>query len=265
MSLEMLGLGLDAVGSIFGYNQGKKNRKQAQAQFNSQMDESIQRRVADARKAGISPLAAIGTSLGAGPTVQAGGGGSSRNPLGALADKLGIIESNRASAKRDEAEAALMDSQRARLNQESVSRGKDAPAVTGNEDVISNEDMVPGPATYYSPEVKMSQRPGVAAGTHPSRIQLKDSDGNLFTLPNPDAGLDEVGQFEFILGLPGRMDKTFKKIFRQERELYYQNKELERLRRLRNNPAKVKEYNSLRAKMFNKARSLYHRYRKYIK
>lgn len=49
------------------------DRALAAGQFNAQMDETIQRRVADGLKAGINPLAAIGASANVSPTIHAGG------------------------------------------------------------------------------------------------------------------------------------------------------------------------------------------------
>ena len=51
----------------------REQMAQAQAQFDAQMDESIQRRVKDAELAGIHPLFAMGASSGASPTISAGG------------------------------------------------------------------------------------------------------------------------------------------------------------------------------------------------
>lgn len=64
----------DMAGDIFSRATGaKQSNDMAQAQFNSQMDESIQRRVADGLKAGINPLAAIGASTNVSPTIHSGG------------------------------------------------------------------------------------------------------------------------------------------------------------------------------------------------
>lgn len=60
-------------GSIFNYNESKRNRHEARRQFDQQMNESIQRRVADGLKAGINPLAAIGASTNVSPTISTTG------------------------------------------------------------------------------------------------------------------------------------------------------------------------------------------------
>lgn len=61
------------IGAITSYKESKANRREARRQFNVQMDESVQRRVQDALKAGINPLAALGYNGGASPTIHAGG------------------------------------------------------------------------------------------------------------------------------------------------------------------------------------------------
>ena len=50
--------------AVLGSLTGSKGRKAATDQFNAQMDTSIQRRVVDAKKAGIHPLFALGGSVG---------------------------------------------------------------------------------------------------------------------------------------------------------------------------------------------------------
>lgn len=68
---------LGFASSMYGHNVNKhesqKNRQEARRQFDEQMNESVQRRVQDALKAGINPLAALGYSGGASPTIHAGG------------------------------------------------------------------------------------------------------------------------------------------------------------------------------------------------
>lgn len=70
----------DVVGSVIGavsaHKENKINNQLSQRQFDAQMDETIQRRVADSLKAGINPLFALGYTGGASPTIHAGGGSS---------------------------------------------------------------------------------------------------------------------------------------------------------------------------------------------
>lgn len=108
---------------------GQPERKLAKDQFSAQMDQSIQRRVADAKKAGIHPLFALGSSPGASPTFIAG-----QSPIGSAAASvartvvtkgaskvLGLgsqlqkaqLRAINASASRDEAAAIQTNSQTA--------------------------------------------------------------------------------------------------------------------------------------------------------
>jgi hypothetical protein len=211
MSLELLSLGLDFVGGLMGHSSQKKDRalrrdqmRMAQSQFDAQMDQSVQRRVADAKKAGIHPLFALGASAGGSPTISAGNIPSSRNPMQAaltgMARSLGVIEQNRASARRDEAEAALLDSERKRIEQELAGpRGHDAQALQEIEVVPRMRGTEIGPAAYYSPEVAKSQRQGVAAGTHPGAIEYVDHRGYKWTVPATDLNMDEIGQVKYVL------------------------------------------------------------------
>lgn len=67
------GLASGVMGSINSSHEAKALRKQAQYQFDQQMDTSVQRRVVDALKAGINPLVALGANTTASPTIHAGG------------------------------------------------------------------------------------------------------------------------------------------------------------------------------------------------
>lgn len=211
MSLELLSLGLDFVGGLMGRSEAKKNRQlqmqqmaQAQRQFDAQMDQSVQRRVKDAKAAGVHPLFALGASSGASPTISAQGGSSSSNPMGAalarMASTLGVIEQNKASAKKDEAEAALMDSERARIEQEMNSRGQPGPGGKGESTVrtFPLPDSNPiGEAVYFKPQYPKSKSTGVVAGEMPGTVDVRMPDGRKVNIINPDANMDEISQFDY--------------------------------------------------------------------
>lgn len=214
MSLELLALGLDFMGGLMGNSEAKKQRKlnqqmlqQSQRQFDAQMDQSVQRRVKDAKAAGVHPLFALGASVGASPTISANAdAGSANNPMGQalsnMAQTLGIVEQNKASAKKDEAEAALFDSERKRIEQ-SLSNGSEgldsvAQKTAGTVKTSPLPDTQPiGPAHYYNPEIPKSKSPGIVAGTVPGTIDVKLPDGRNVNIPNPDLGLDEISQFDY--------------------------------------------------------------------
>lgn len=70
------------IGASSAKHESRQNRREARRQFNIQMDESVQRRVQDALKAGINPLAALGYNGGASPTIHAGGSSGAGEIMG---------------------------------------------------------------------------------------------------------------------------------------------------------------------------------------
>ncbi len=213
MSLEMLALGTSFLSGLMGMGSDRSARRQqqrqfqqqqamAQAQFDAQMDQSVSRRVADAKSAGIHPLFALGGSMGASPTLTAGTPPAPRrsnsmgNAVGQMAAQLGMMESNKASAQRDVAQAMLYDSQRARIEQDLNGRGHDSPPAA---DIISDNKMELGPATFYSPEVPFSSRPGVRSGPIPEKIDTVLADGRTLSILNPDLNLDEISQVDYVV------------------------------------------------------------------
>lgn len=179
---------LKSVANIFT---GEKNRQQAKKQFRQNMDESIQRRVADAKKAGIHPLFALGGSLGASPTFMAG-----QSPLGGAAASvaraavigggkklLGIgksleqaqVRAMNASASRDEAAAAATLSETARraggYNVTQDSMAFPSPGA------ISTQGWKSVPQGYVTPKApeQFSTKPGdpsVQAGSNAAFMEI---------------------------------------------------------------------------------------------
>lgn len=70
------------------YNQ--QSRQDTRYYFDQSLDKSIQRRAADARKAGISPLAAMGSAPASMPNIQTGRV-STQNPYSGIADMLSYM------------------------------------------------------------------------------------------------------------------------------------------------------------------------------
>lgn len=174
--LAAAGLASGALGFL-----GSRSRdKSAQGQFDAQQDQSIQRRVEDAKKAGVHPLFALGASVGTSPTIYAG-----ETPGGALGKGLetaaqGIESSQRtkasadqtvvanaradtlataqerallAQANRDEAQANLTNSQRARITQNMGATGHDTlgvgPGTFGEG--LGVHEVIPGQSTATQP------------------------------------------------------------------------------------------------------------------
>lgn len=262
--LDVLSLGLDAFGVGSAAKAQKQQNKlykaqmaQSASQFAAQMDESVTRRVKDAKTAGIHPLFAMGASVGASPTITTGGtppsGQGPASAISRMAASLGVIEQNRASAKRDEAEAQLMDSERARIEQDLRSQGSDSPGIGTT---TTGGDIVLGPADYVTPRRETSQRPGVVSGTVPARIQLKDEFGKNYTLPNPEAGLDEVAQIEYVMRSMSEIPINIRQQSGKRSQIAAMEKELTRLRYARQNPGNVREFRALLSKAKRKYQAL---------
>ena len=89
----LISAGGSLLGGLFGSKSAEKRQSEStkltreqmamqRQQFDAQMDESIQRRVKDAKAAGLHPLFALGASPGASPTATIGGQSDSGNLLG---------------------------------------------------------------------------------------------------------------------------------------------------------------------------------------
>lgn len=172
-------------------------------QFNAQMDESIQRRVRDAEKAGVHPLFALGASVGATPTASIGGGSPvTGSAFGRALGRVGLslaeaeLQSRSASAKRDEAEAALLDARRKVVEQELSATGRDTFAEI--------QVMPKSPRSWHEQiAAHRRNRSGV-----PLYIDVQDQrTGQPMRLFNPALGLDEVGQVLY-LNEQGKADRN---------------------------------------------------------
>jgi hypothetical protein len=209
---SIIGAGANLLGGLFGSSaQSKANRlykkslAQAQSQFDAQMDESIQRRVADAQAAGIHPLFALGASPAGSPTISAGSPPSQGNAMGdavaRMGEMLAIIPMNKARAKRDEAEAMYYRSLAAKTTQDLASQGRDAfgnPSGAGVRTFPVPDREPLGEAVYISPVVAKSKAVGVRAGTEPGTIDAIMPDGRKINLISPDLNMDEISQIDYL-------------------------------------------------------------------
>jgi hypothetical protein len=214
----------EAVGNLIGVGMSRSDRRKdraqraqeltwARQQFAQIMDESIQRRVADARKAGIHPLFAMGGNPSGSPTITATASeGRSGSSGGEFASRAGsaitdaIIAAKAAEARKSDAEAAEANAKAAHISQRLNSQGRDGVQVTrypNGRTVLSYADprndwdqgIVYGPGEVYNPEVATSQAPGVESGTHPSHRQFRTPDGQTVRIPMQ---LDEVAQVAYV-------------------------------------------------------------------
>lgn len=259
-------MGRDAASGL-----ARKDRQMAREQFAAQMDESIQRRVADARKAGIHPLFALGGSVGASPTISAGGSSPApQGDVGGLIAQAGILLAQRreseARAKRDEAEALYLDSQRARVEQGLSGQGRD---VAGSGGVVTYPypapDMELGGASFYTPEVPTSSRPGVRSGVEPLYVESMDQNGRKIQTYNPNLGLDEIAQVTFAVDVGVQKAKDFAEWVSYKLTGPGENdvKRLERkLEALKRNPESARKAQQGINWIEQKLRDLYNKWRK---
>ena len=183
---------LDLAGGIFGSSRAKKeasrNRQMAQAQFDAQMDETIQRRVADAKAAGVHPLFALGASAGASPTLSAGGPSGEGEIVSRSIANMGrrIAEAQVAKLEADtsksNAEAYLAANQAKRVEQEGSTAGRDQ---------IPEISVMPlRRGTIHN------KRGGMPPPKHRQLyvwVQDNIKGGGMYVF-HPDLGLDEIGQ-----------------------------------------------------------------------
>jgi hypothetical protein len=187
---NLLNIGSSHSDRKFSRSLARTNFNESVRQFDQQMNESITRRVADAKNAGVHPLFALGASVGASPTMSFGGGSSGSPRLSGLNLLMSEIleatkDEKKANVKSSEADAMLKNAQAAKIAGDAASRGR---------------DMDPfGDATYYSPEIPKSKMPGVVAGERPGTIDIKMPDGRTVRTYDPDLGLDEISQINFAV------------------------------------------------------------------
>lgn len=209
--IQLLALGASMLGAAASArSQAKSHRRQmelSQAQFDAQMDESVQRRVKDAQAAGVHPLFALGASAGASPTISAPGG-YKQDPKGAalsaMATTLNSLETNQAQARRDNAQAMLFDSERRRIEQSLNAEGQDQKALTvfgdpKRVDALGNVinqppgvQLNPDGSMTVPPEIPAQSSPGVRAGPIPQVLQVQIGPGEVVNVPTEEAWGDDL-------------------------------------------------------------------------
>ena len=200
----LLQLGGQLFGGLLGSRSNKRARQMAQSQFDAQMDTTIQRRVADAKKAGIHPLAALGSGAGASPTLSAAPTGSAMgDSIKSLAEQLGVIETNKSQARLDESQAAYYDALAAKARSDLGSRGRDTVGANGEMQLDTPELPANRPGND-APEVEVLPRqvtpsraedPGRIVGSVPTMDTIVMPDGRELQVPNREY-FEELGEFE---------------------------------------------------------------------
>ena len=207
----LLQLGSRLFGGILGSRSNKRaarererDRRQAQAQFDAQMDQSIQRRVADAQKAGVHPLAALGSNVGSSPTLSSSAqpaptGSAIGDAISELAGDLGVIAKNRSEARLDEAQAAYYDALTAKAKSDSNSVGRDiVGGASSGEPLAANRPGNEGPAVEVLPRQVTPSRaddPARIVGSVPTLDTIVMPDGRELQVPNREY-FEELGEWE---------------------------------------------------------------------
>ncbi len=198
------------VSAALGFIGDKKATKQAQSQFDSQMDTSVQRRVQDAKKAGVHPLFALGGSAGATPTTFTSGGRDRYGDLGRTAvDAVGAYQTAKAAPgiaaqqaglaqaqiKRDLG-AAARDETQAQLNLSNIARLTQGSA---DLDGLGVQIGPEGITKVTPPEIMTTQpkNPGIEAGIRPGTIDVKMQDGSKINILSPELNMDEIAQVDY--------------------------------------------------------------------
>lgn len=227
---QALALGAGFASDLMGRSERRSDSAQAMKQFNMQMNESVQRRVADAKKAGIHPLFALGANVGASPTLSYGGGRSgmsgTTNAIGQIMAQTGMKAVNEAQAAKDEAIAGYYRAMESKLTQDA--------AAHNDVDTVTTSDALGRPVQGYGPpapgsdplvkvrpvEVSAQRSPGTRAGAEPLMIPITLPGGREITVPNPDT-FEELLQPSSIVGLikaiGGMTDQEIFSVLRQAR------------------------------------------------
>lgn len=169
---------------------------EAKRQFNINTNEAIQRRVKDAQEAGIHPLFALGGSVGTSPTSAIGGTQQPQSRSQASLSGIADAALKASATERNQAEAALLDAERARMQNAKPGLARTFPYP--NDEVVPETDWQPvqGLPKYVPPEIPFESptEPGVQAGTHSLLIRLRAPDGTFYYTINPELGWDELLQ-----------------------------------------------------------------------
>lgn len=213
-----IGAGGGIVSNLINQNQQENEATRNQSNFNIQMDETIQRRVADAKKAGIHPLYSLGMGSGAssqpivmndsiGPAMQQAGQslGSVMSRMQTVDEKTtqdltnGLIKAQTAQAT---AQAMLTDSERMRLmqaGQSGIGPQKSNPNLPNGQ--VANPPGFIGPVQDVidvkgSPVISgSSQAPGFVSGTNDYYQEWRVRPGFYLPLPrSEDEGPEETIQ-----------------------------------------------------------------------
>lgn len=167
--------GANLVGGLFGARSSKKiadkDRKESARQFNLMREDNAnatQIRVADALKAGINPLAALGISQNVSPTVHAGGGYDNSgeimaNSIAGAGSAIGKAMADKAADDMNyDSQSKELDLEGKRLENRILQARLDSltPSSPGNTmNVVPQNRVLEGESLVFRPAYDMEGRP----------------------------------------------------------------------------------------------------------
>lgn len=186
----LAGSAANLIGGLFGQSNQEKINQQNLAAAQYQATHAIQERVADARAAGINPLAALGSSFQPTPGVAVGS-----DALPAAMGNMGQNLSRAASAFQDS------QSREQKLKEDLLQAQIDQTNATTAGEMLRNSKMAavaaPGSPPPMPVNVPLPRSAPHSADTLPLFQDYRDRLGNRVTLFDPEA------QRSIFSGVPG--------------------------------------------------------------
>jgi hypothetical protein len=184
--------GLNLIGNMLGVAESRKQRKQQASQVQKNREDqyafaknSIQWRAADAKKAGIHPLAAMGASTYSPSPSMVDGGGSGMNASDVIKG-MGQDISRAMAAKTTEHQRQVMDEQLKGLKLENEM--KDLEVLSQRRRMGMGQTPPPTPGVVQNvPSKQISHkigRPDLEAGQNPTSAYTRGRNGVRIPIPS---------------------------------------------------------------------------------
>lgn len=226
----LLSVGGQLAGGFFGNKASKRNAQlnrlslaETRRQFDQNFNHAISARVADAKRAGLHPLFALGGGVGASggsfaPIPESGSALGTGIAAAATAAGRGLTKRSAAQREADlfrlqqrevdsrveknQAEAGLALAETKRLEQQSLSTGLDlqtlgsaglvpaAPSLKAGPKVTAVPRSKPKPPTPLPPS-GIPARGSRAQESVPAEIPVRTADGRIMWMFNPEVGMDD--------------------------------------------------------------------------
>jgi hypothetical protein len=177
MGAAAITAGGSLLGGALGYFGAKSQASQQAAMMKAQMDaqrefaqKGVRWKVADAKEAGISPLAALGAQTHSFSPMSVGGGPSPMSHLGNAISDMGqnIGRSLMATATNEERKRQILQTQNLRLKNQKLKQDLAMDQQGNSYARVSNAGNPPMP--------NVQNRPSLVTGQNPSKKQLQSGD-----------------------------------------------------------------------------------------